>query len=135
MIFQFKKTQAAAIIREHFQMMEAGRENVLVSAKEAGRRMVEIYRLLTDEMPQSPGLEEFYGSDEEPAVEWATPNERRPDELFYVEPGFGGEPDILIKGDQDGTSQKESYEEIHGPQGCSPKALPEKGEGEGQGEQ
>lgn len=113
-------------------MMEEGRD-VLVSAKGAGRRMVEIYRLLTNEMPQSPGIEAVYNSDEEPAVEWATPVERPPDELFYVEPGFGGEPDILFKGDQDGTSKKEDIcKEI---QNRSPKALPEKGEGDGQGEQ
>jgi len=126
-----KKTQAAAIIREHFRMMEAGRENVLVSAKVAGSRMVEIYRLLTNEMPQAPGIDAVCDADEEPAVEWATPIERRPDELFYVEPGFGGEPDIMIKGDQDGTSQKE----ITSTQAQGRKALPEKGEGEGQGEQ
>lgn len=125
-----RKTQAAAIIREHFRMMQGGRENVLVSAREAGSRMVEIYRLLTNEMPQSPGIEAVYDADEVPAVEWATPIERRPDELFYVEPGFGGEPDIMIKGDQNGTSQKEIN-----AQSRSPKALPEKGEGEGQGEQ
>ena len=103
-----KKTQAAAIISEHFRSLTKRQPGgiVLVSAEHAGRQMVEIYRLLTNEMPQSPGIEATYDADEVPAVEWASPTERRPDELFYVKPGFGGEPDILIKGDQDGTSKK-----------------------------
>ena len=104
-----KKTQAAAIISEHFRSLEGvpPGEDVSVSARGAGRRMVEIYRLLTREMPQSPGIEALYESNEVPAVEWSSPTERRPDELFYVQPGFGGEPDIVIKGDQDGSSPKE----------------------------
>ena len=126
-----KKRQATAIISELFKVLRHD-PDAAISVEEAGRRMVEIYRLLTDEMPQSPGIEEVFDADEELAVEWATPIERRPDELFYVKPGFGGEPDILIKGDQNGTSQKE----IQSPQDqdCQ-KALPEKGEGEYQGKQ
>jgi hypothetical protein len=113
-----KKSQAAAIISEHFRVLKgiSSNQDVLVSAKEAGRQMVEIYRLLTSEMPQSTGIEVMYNTDEVPAVEWASPTERPPDELFYVRPGFGREPDILIKGDQDGEGRKEI-------QGISPKAL------------
>jgi len=106
MIFRNNKTRAAEIIRKHLLILERfPRAEILV--EDACRRMVEIYRILTNEMPQSPGLEELYRSNEEPAVEWATPLERTPDELFYVQPGFGNKPDILIKGDQDGTSKEE----------------------------
>jgi hypothetical protein len=125
-----KKSRAAAIISEHFKVldMHPDVEDVYVSARDAGCRMVEIYRLLTDEMPQSPGIEAVYNADEQPAVEWAAPIERRPDELFYVKPGFGGEPDILIKGDQHGNTQDKTIQ-----QGAAPKALL-KGKGEGESE-
>jgi hypothetical protein len=84
----------------------------MVSAREAGRRMIEIYRLLTDEMPQVPGIEMEYKGDELPAVEFASPSERDPNETYYVITGDGaGEPDVLIKGDQNGNSEKGSPEE------------------------
>jgi hypothetical protein len=81
--------------------------------------MVEVYRLLTGEMPQSPGIEFVYRADETPAVEWSSPIERRPDELLYVLPGFSGEPDIVIKGDHHG--EQEEVKDI--TQGAAPKAL------------
>ena len=94
-----KKTQAALIIEEHFSRLEKcrGGGDVLISAREAGRRMVEIYRLLTGEMPQSAGIEAEYSGDELPGVEFASPLERDPNDIFYVYPGL---PDVLIPGDQ-----------------------------------
>ena len=114
-----KKTQAAKIIEEHFRVFqrEGGEtvsppggarlggetvsppDDVLVSARMAGRRMVEIYRLLTGEMPQSPGIEVEYRSNELPGVEFSSPLERDPSELYYAHPG---DPDILIPGDDNG---------------------------------
>ena len=108
-----KKQIAADIIAEHFRCL-VGRtslEAVLVSAEEAGMKMVEIYRALTGEMPQAPGIEELYFSDETPAVEFVAPTERRPDEIAYVHPGELGEPDIIIKGDQHGDQEKDLLEE------------------------
>jgi len=97
-----KRTQAAKVIEEHFRSLTSTHEHedVLVSARVAGRRMVEIYRLLTGEMPQAVGIEAEYFSDEMPGVEFASPTERDPSEVVYVHPGLGGEPDVLIKGDQ-----------------------------------
>lgn len=106
-----KKTQAAKIIEEHFRYLSSARvkgDDVPVSAREAGRRMVEIYRLLTGEMPQAAGIEEEYHGDELPGVEFPSPLERDPNEVFYVHPG---QPDILIPGDQHGNDQKSITEE------------------------
>ena len=111
-----RKQQATDIIREHFHKLSGvkGREDVSVSAREAGRRMVEIYRLLTNEMPQAPGIEVEYYGDETPAVEFASPTERDPNEAFYVLTGSDNEPDILIKGDQDGNRKEGSGENSEG---------------------
>lgn len=94
-----RKTQAALIIEEHFQSLKGRRDgdDVLVSARAAGRRMVEIYRLLTGEMPQSGGVEAEFRGDELPGVEFPSPLERDPNEIFYVYPG---PPDVLVSGDQ-----------------------------------
>jgi hypothetical protein len=124
----FRKQQATEIIREHFLKLRHVEENedVLVSAREAGRRLVEIYRLLTNEMPQSPGIEVEYYGDETPAVEFASPTERDPNEAFYVVTGSGNEPDILIKGDQNGSDEKSSEGSIdEGEQGRRNLRLPE----------
>jgi hypothetical protein len=83
------KVMATNLIRDFFQQ---GDPSGLVSTQEAGRRMVEIYRLLTDEMPQAPGIEFEYHADETPAVEWSSPTERDPCEIQYVVPG---NPDII----------------------------------------
>jgi len=95
------KYQAAKIIEEHFRVLVSRKadEDVLVSARASGRRMVEIYRLLTNEMPQSVGIEAEYHVDELPGVEYTSPVERPPDEILYVHPGQGGEPDVVIEGD------------------------------------
>ena len=61
----------------------------------AAWRATEVYRLLTGEMPQAPGLEKIYNSDELPGVEWASPVERDPGEVLYVHVGEGLEPDII----------------------------------------
>ena len=107
-----RRQQASDIIREHFQSLKgvgAGTD-VLVSARGSGRRMVEIYRLLTGEMPQAPGIEAEYYGDETPAVEFASPTERDPNETYYVVTGRGEDPDVLIKGDQNGSSKQGSKE-------------------------
>lgn len=133
MIFRYQKTQAAAIISEHFRVLNLHPgEDVLVSGRASGRQMVEIYRLLTGEMPQSPGIEDVYETGETPAVEWSTPVERNPNELFYVQPGFGGDPDILIKGDQNGASKESKNHQVESFQA---KALAPGKKGEDQGEQ
>ena len=102
-----RRQQASDIIREHFRSLEriGPKEDVLVSARAAGRRMVEIYRLLTGDMPQAPGIEVEYAGDELPAVEFASPSERNPNDVYYVMTGSGKEPDILIKGDQHGNEE------------------------------
>ena len=104
-----KRQQAAKIIEEHFaalQDLKSGTD-VLVSARDTGRRMVEIYRLLTNEMPQAPGIESEYHSDELPALEWTSPTERDPNEHYQVITDVT-EPDILIPGDQNGDKESES---------------------------
>ena len=100
-----KRQQAAKIIEEHFRAITRAKEDVLVSGREAGRRMVEIYRLLTGEMPQAPGIESEFRADELPALEWASPSERDPNEVFQVIASNGLEPDIIIPGDQNGSHE------------------------------
>jgi len=110
-----RRRQATDIIREHFEGLQrrGPGEDVLVSAREAGRRMVEIYRLLTNEMPQAPGIEVEYHGDELPAVEFASPTERDPNETYYVITGErAGEPDVMIKGDQDGNEESNTQKGI-----------------------
>ncbi len=109
-----RRQQATDIIREHFRLLVKidAKTDVLVSAREAGRRMVEIYRLLTNEMPQAPGIEAEYLGDELPAVEFASPTERDPNETYYVVPkARAGEPDLLIKGDQDDNQEESNTKE------------------------
>ena len=103
-----KRQQAVKIIEEHFAALQNLKQSddVLVSARDTGRRMVEIYRLLTNEMPQVPGLESEYHSDELPALEWASPTERDPNECYQVITDVT-EPDILIPGDQNGDQESE----------------------------
>ena len=93
------KTRAAHLIREHFEVLQGANSHhlVLTSARDSGRRMVEIYRLLTGELPQVPGIEIAFHADETPAVEWSSPTERDPSEVLYVLPG---NPDIILRGDQ-----------------------------------
>jgi hypothetical protein len=130
-----KKTQAASIIEEHFRSLNRGlakvdstgrsADDVFVSARAAGRRMVEIYRLLTGEMPQAAGIEIEYRGDELPGVEFASPIERDPNEIFHVNVSVHlGDPDILISGDHDGESyvnkqleEKEGFEFRRLPRG------------------
>lgn len=65
----------------------------------AARGMIEIFRLLTGDMPQSPGVEKLYDANELPGVEWASPVERDPNRVWYVTPG---DPDIIEeKGDHE----------------------------------
>jgi len=108
-----RRQQATDIIREHFYSLKDvdSDTDVMVSARSTGRMMVEIYRLLTNEMPQAPGIEAEYYGDETPAVEFVTPTERDPSETYYVIPGVGvGNPDVMIKGDQNGSSEENSQE-------------------------
>lgn len=116
-----KKQTASRIIEEHFRVLQ-NRYDAPVSAREAGWRMVEIYRLLAGEMPQSPGIEAVYRCDETPGVEWRTPNERDPNEVFHVVTDEGEGPDILIPGDHHGDSnsskeKKENTLETRQPRG------------------
>lgn len=102
---RLKRARATKIIEEHFKCISNEIE-VLVSAREAGRKMVEIYRLLTGDMPQAVGIDVEYRGDELPGVEFATPMERSAQRVTAVHPGFGDEPDILIEGDQDDDDEK-----------------------------
>jgi hypothetical protein len=99
------RQRAADLITQHFKVLEDVEPNttVLVDARHTGKMMVEIYRLLTNEMPQSPGIDIEYFGNETPAVEWASPTERDPGEVYYVHPG---NPDILIKGDHHGEESR-----------------------------
>jgi hypothetical protein len=108
-----KRQQAAKIIEEHFACLRRAkpREDVLVSARESGRRLVEVFRLLTGDMPQAAGIDVEFTPDETPALEWTSPVERDPNELYAVDTQPGG-PDILTPmGDHHGSSQKEDEEE------------------------
>ena len=102
-----RKQQAARVIEEHFAQLRRLKpnEDVLVSAREAGRRLVEVFRLLTDDMPQAVGIDIEFTPDERPALEWASPTERDPNELYAVDVVPGG-PDILTpRGDQHGNQE------------------------------
>ena len=74
------------------------------------KRMVELYWLLTGEMPQVPGIECDFPYSFDPALEW-TPHEADPGKIMNVYPGRNGEPDILVKGDQD-APQEEKRERV-----------------------
>ena len=76
-------------------------------------QMVELYWLLTREMPQVPGIEFDFPLTFEPALEW-TPHEADPNKIVSVIPGFGEKPDILIKGDQDAEEEAKDRGELDG---------------------
>ena len=99
---------ATAIIEEHFRLLRGvkGREDVLVSGRTSGRWMVEIFRLLTGSMPQAAGIEVEFHGDELPGVEFASPVERDPNDVYFVYPGKLGEPDVLVPGDQHGKEER-----------------------------
>lgn len=78
--------------------------------------------LLTGSMPQASGIECEYHGDEFPAVEFASPTERDPNEVYFVHPGQGGNPDVLIPGDQHDRSAEERKELPSGP--CRPPRRP-----------
>jgi hypothetical protein len=88
--------------------------------------MVELYWLLTGEMPQVPGIEDDVSCYDfrysfNPALEW-TSHEADPNQIMSVIPGLGEGPDILIKGDQDAEEEeKEGRRELGG---ASLKLLP-----------
>ena len=94
---------ATDIITAFFKRLKES-PKLYVSGRDAGVQMVQIYRLLTGEMPQSPGIEYDFSSEEMPALEWASPTERDPDKILCVHPGSGDSPDIILKGDQDDES-------------------------------
>jgi hypothetical protein len=99
---------ATNIITAFFKRLKES-PKLYVSGRDAGIQMVQLYRLLTGEMPQSPGIEYDFSPEEMPALEWASPTERDPDKILCVHPGSGTSPDIILKGDQDdeGTAKKE----------------------------
>jgi len=73
------KKKATDIITELFsniREIENRGAEATMSSRLAGRLLVEVYRLLTGEMPQSPGIEIEFRADELPAVELASPTER-----------------------------------------------------------
>jgi hypothetical protein len=80
-------------------------------AKKFRMKLVELYWLLTGEMPQVPGIEQDFPYTFEPALEW-TPHEVDPNNIVSVIPGFGAEPDILIKGDQDAEEEEKGRAEL-----------------------
>lgn len=96
-----RKKQATDIITSVFRGIKEAEVGVAgvhitIDARLAGRMMVSIYRLLTGEMPQSPGIEIEFRADELPAVELASPTERGPNRALYVQAGGGpGEPDVI----------------------------------------
>ena len=94
---------ATDIITELFKRLHKT-PSLFISGRDAGVKMVQIYRLLTGEMPQSPGIEYDFSPEEMPALEWASPTERDPDKILCVHPGSGDSPDIILKGDQDDES-------------------------------
>ena len=100
-----RKVRATNLISEHFALFRAGRTEITMY--EAGKLLVELYRELTGEMPQSPGIEMLYHADETPAVEFVSPSEGLPDNIQCVVPGFNGEPDILLEGDHYESKGKE----------------------------
>ena len=61
--------------------------------------LVQVFKLLTGEMPQVPGLDLTHYQNEFPAVEWASPRDRELATLNYVYPGSGFNPDVVIEGD------------------------------------
>jgi len=71
--------------------------------------MIEVYRTFTGELPQIPGLERYYHQDEMPALEFSSPAMSDPNDIQLVHPAENlGDPDILIKGDQNASSEEES---------------------------
>jgi hypothetical protein len=90
-------------------------------AKTFRKKMVELYWLLTGEMPQVPGIELDFPYSFEPALEW-TPHEADPNQIMSVIPGLGEGPDILIKGDQDAEEEEKDRRRELG--GRSRKLLP-----------
>jgi len=66
--------------------------------------MVQIYWLLTGEMPMVEDLDLIDLPLHPPAIEFVSPTEREdPDaagNIVYVHPGLGDDPDIIIQGDQ-----------------------------------
>ena len=67
-----RKTLAAKIIEDHFQ--DLAEKDYNVSARQVGLKMIEIYRLLTDEMPQSAGIHAVIDPKELPPLDFARPD-------------------------------------------------------------
>lgn len=93
------KKKATDLITEVFsyiRQIEASGAEATMSGRLAGRLMVEMYRVLTGEMPQSPGIEIEYHADELPGVELSSPVERDPSIVRTVMPQrLRGEPDVI----------------------------------------
>ncbi|NNL46951.1 MAG: hypothetical protein HKO76_01115 [Acidimicrobiia bacterium] len=70
------------------------------------KKMIEIFRLLTGDMPQSPGVEKLFNADELPGVEWASPVERDPNKVFCVVTGEFSEPDVIIEEEKEEHGQR-----------------------------
>ena len=59
------------MIEDHFRDLQ--RRDYQVSAREAGKKMIQIFRELTGEMPQAAGIDAVLTPDELPALEWGQP--------------------------------------------------------------
>jgi hypothetical protein len=101
-----RKQKAAELIAEHIDELRKVLpfRDVNRSAQDAGRRMVQVFWLLTGEMPQVADLDLIDLPSEPPAIEFVSPSEREdPDsagDIVFVHPGLGIDPDIIIQGDQ-----------------------------------
>ena len=100
--------QATALIAHLLRELRAN-PHLMVPGRGAAAGLIHIYRLLTGGMPLVPGVDAYYASEELPAIEWASPTERDPNQTLYVYPAEGIGPDIVIEGDhndQESTTPK-----------------------------
>lgn len=106
LLHRVQKQKAADLIAEHVEQLRRVLpfKDVNVSAQDAGRRMVQIYWLLTGEMPMVGDLDLIDLPLHPPAIEFVSPTEREDHDaagnIVYVHPGLGDDPDIIIQGDQ-----------------------------------
>jgi len=91
--WSLNETKAAKLIEEWFAPLQ--QEDKEVSARKAGTVMVALYRLLTGEMPQSPGIPIL--SDELPGVNFDSYRQR------INRLGDGKEPDIFVEEEEHAT--------------------------------
>jgi len=81
-----KKTLAAKIIEDHFH--DLAKKDYNVSARQTGLKMIQIYRLLTGEMPQAAGIHAVIDPKELPPLNYErpTPEPYQDDRIIDVTP-------------------------------------------------